>query len=107
MKEVLTDVLKAESDAEQALREAREKRDQEKSRLEAEISEMLKEAKTQAQQVIREAVQKARSDASKEQEQAIHQAAEDAEKFALNNNDKIRSIIEEVCGLILTPDLPG
>ena len=105
MEEVLHDVLQAEETAEKSVREANAKRDEIRSTAEAKINEMLNKAKSSVQQTIRERIHAAKTNASEARDRAIEEAEEEAAHFLESNKDRIAALVDEVCGLIIAPEL--
>ena len=104
MEEIINDILKAESEAEGILKEAREKDARMRQALENELSTALEEAHGKAQSIIQEKVSRAKNSVQEEYERAVEKEKERGREFLDSKKEQIASVIEEVVSLIVTPE---
>lgn len=106
MEQIISKVLEAEQQAEQALGEARRKAAAIRAAADAESATRVQEARAKAKALSQETLAAARAEAEAARERAVAQAAGQAELFLQENQATLRRLVDQVVTLITTTGLP-
>ena len=104
MQDIVDEVLKAEEKAKEFIQEARKNAAEQKSAVENEVGQKIKDARAEAQKIIQNGIAAAREKADLEYKRAIQKAQEENTDFMKRNKSRIEAIVEQVTELVITPE---
>jgi len=104
MKQIIKEVMQAEEQVSEILKQARSKASKIKSSTEKDISEKRVQAKEQAHKIIQAAVEDAQKQAQDIRQDKLKQTYHDKDTVLNDNADKIDGLIENICNMILSTE---
>ena len=104
MKQIIKEVIEAEEQVGEILKQARTKAAEIRSSAEKEISAKMSEAHQQARQLLQSAIEEAKKQAKDIKQQKLAQAHQDKDSVLNQNADKIDALVSSICDIILTTE---
>ena len=104
MKKVIEEVLQVEEKVNANIRQTQAKANEIRMAADKDISDKTAKAREQGREILQTAIENAKKEAQRLAKEKIKQA--DAEKDALlsSNSDRINTLVEDICKIILTTD---
>ena len=104
MKEIIQEVLQAEENVGERLKQARAQGAQLLAEAETEASERIKQAKEEARALMNTLVEQARTEAEHYKEERLQQTAESDEALMAGDSETLETLVESICALIVSTE---
>lgn len=104
MKRIIEEVLQAEEKVGTILKQARQEASETARSSEHEISEKMTDARQQALDLIKNAVEDAKKQGEHIRDETLSQADREKDILLKDNEDAIESLVDNICGIILTTE---